>query len=776
MAIKLKKYKDNKVMKKENKNYLLSAIVFTLLIVCSITMVGLYTKIDKKVKDEAFNGYEFYSLLYNENLNLYIDIMKQNDDKISDEDILIKNVDRGIVEKYYREYYEDYYSDPYEYYDSEISEENGTVSSTKTIKESVGEEDNSNNTDEEMYNAYINGILDETLYAIDESSGLDLNYMVIKDNKVLSEGENSISKYVTLREDGNLDYNSYTLKSKYEWYIIMSYDSEGKCTISEVYRSDKSDAQNMINSFNISGVIGGTYEGIEFNEIKDTTFIYGADKDFFNSNNSYYNHIYLNDKYVFNIMIYVMIIGSILALIALIIPYKYEKDIVVVKSLSRVPLEIKVIGLPLTLIGGVFMSTYLVRATCGNYFDEALSYIDITGKGADIIITIANILYWTIGFGLVFFTAYSIKKIFKDGIKNSLKDNTIVYFVFRFIKKLTKKIAQYVSKVDLRDKSNKKLLVLIGLNFLLLSVICMLWFFGIGALIIYSVVLFFIAKKYMDNIKEKYKKLLCATNKIAQGKLDVTIEEDLGIFEPFKEELDKIQKGFKKAVDEEVKSQRMKTELISNVSHDLKTPLTSIITYVDLLKQENITDEDRNKYIDTIDRKSQRLKKLIEDLFEMSKASSGNIKLNLMKVDIVSLMQQAQFELSDKISESSLEFRNNYPENKVILELDSEKTYRIFENLLINITKYSMKNSRVYIDIKDEEESVEITFRNISENEINFSINEIVERFVRGDKSRNTEGSGLGLSIAKSFVELQGGEFNIDIDGDLFKVTIRFKK
>ncbi|MBM6860378.1 sensor histidine kinase, partial [Clostridium saudiense] len=275
---------------------------------------------------------------------------------------------------------------------------------------------------------------------------------------------------------------------------------------------------------------------------------------------------------------------------------------------------------------------------------------------------------------------------------------------------------------------------------------------------------------------EKYNILKKATNKIAEGKLDVEIKEDLALFEPFKDDLERIQSGFKKAVDEEVKSQKMKTDLISNVSHDLKTPLTAIITYTDLLKDENLSEDKRKQYIDTLDRKAQRLQALIEDLFEMSKATSGNIILNIEDVDVVALMKQTILELEDKLKESELTVRNNFPGNKVILKLDSQRTFRVFENLLINITKYAMRGTRVYIDIIENKEDVEIVMRNMAAEEINFNVDTIAERFVRGDESRNTEGSGLGLAIAKSFVELQGGRFSISVDGDLFKVSIKFNK
>lgn len=250
----------------------------------------------------------------------------------------------------------------------------------------------------------------------------------------------------------------------------------------------------------------------------------------------------------------------------------------------------------------------------------------------------------------------------------------------------------------------------------------------------------------------------------------------MGIFEPFRDEIDKIQSGFKKAVDEEVKSTKMKTDLITNVSHDLKTPLTAIITYVDLLKKPGITQEEQEKYIGILDQKANRLKVLIEDLFEISKATSKTVSLNIMDIDIVSLLKQVRLELQDKIESTDLIFRWQLPEDKIILPLDSQRTYRVFENLLVNITKYAMPYSRVYITMEDTENHVKITMKNVSATELDFSPGEITERFVRGDASRNTEGSGLGLAIAKSFTELQGGRLEVFIDADLFTVEITFLK
>ena len=297
-------------------------------------------------------------------------------------------------------------------------------------------------------------------------------------------------------------------------------------------------------------------------------------------------------------------------------------------------------------------------------------------------------------------------------------------------------------------------------------------------------------------MREKYQNLLKVTNELAEGNLDVEITEDLGVFEPFRREIGKIQSGFKKAVDAEVKSQRMKTELITNVSHDLKTPLTAIITYVNLLKEPGITNQEREEYVQVLERKSLRLKALIEDLFEVSKANSQTMKLNLMEVDVVSLMKQVKLELSEQLSDSGIDFRFQLPEKRVALTLDSEKTYRIFENLLVNIAKYGMQGTRAYVEIeetgtpeageggtaleagenRENRGEVRISMKNISASELPKDAGELTGRFVRGDQSRNTEGSGLGLAIVKSFVELQKGSFQVETEADLFKAVIVWKK
>ncbi len=369
-----------------------------------------------------------------------------------------------------------------------------------------------------------------------------------------------------------------------------------------------------------------------------------------------------------------------------------------------------------------------------------------------------------------------IRPVFTLGVRQYIKEYSFFYQIFPWLKKQWDKLKHEAEHINFNKKSTKTMVKIVVINFVILSVCSFMWFFGIFALLVYSVVLFFIIENYYSKIRFYYQALLRVVNRMAEGDLDTEITEDLGMFEPLKDELAKVRCGFKKAVDEEVKSQRMKTELITNVSHDLKTPLTAITTYVELLKKEDITEEERRSYIEILERKSLRLKVLVEDLFEVSKATSNNMKIDLVDVDVIHLMKQVSVEHAEKFTEMGLDLRWSVPEEKVILALDSQKTYRVFENLFVNIQKYAMPHSRVYIDVKQEDGQVEITIKNMSATELNVRPDELTERFVRGDSSRNTEGSGLGLAIAKSFTEAQGGNFRIEVDGDLFKAVIRWKK
>lgn len=285
-------------------------------------------------------------------------------------------------------------------------------------------------------------------------------------------------------------------------------------------------------------------------------------------------------------------------------------------------------------------------------------------------------------------------------------------------------------------------------------------------------ILYFLIK-YAGN----FNKIAKAVNRIANGMnepdLNIKGKSPLALMA---KDVNKLKHGVKISQREQVKSERLKTELITNVSHDLRTPLTSIITYTDLLKADEVTAEDRQAYVEIIDRKSKRLKVLIDDLFEVSKMASGNMELVKSKVEIVQLLQQTLAEHDDSIATSDLHFRVSHDDQPIYAVVDGQKLYRVFDNLIGNILKYSLPHTRVYISLRNLQNEVEISFKNVSQFELGGNVEELFERFKRGDKSRHTEGSGLGLAIAKSIIDLHEGELDIDVDGDLFKVTIRLKK
>jgi len=344
----------------------------------------------------------------------------------------------------------------------------------------------------------------------------------------------------------------------------------------------------------------------------------------------------------------------------------------------------------------------------------------------------------------------------KSFFKHSLISK-IIYRIFTFFKDI------YGSG----SVAVKVLLIIIGYPLLTIVTIN---FFPISLLII-GIVAWISLKKINE-----FNALKAGVERIKNGdiyhKIELPKDREFG---KLAANINSITDGLNKAVENELKSERLKTELITNVSHDIRTPLTSIITYVDLLKKEEDIKK-REEYIEIIEQKANRLKNLTEDLFEASKASSGNIPVNLEKIDIVSLITQGLGELNDKIEESQLEFKLNHPKEKIFIEADGRLLWRAIENLLSNIFKYAMKGSRVYIDIEDLEKEVILTIKNISAYELNISADELMERFKRGDEARSSDGSGLGLSIAKSLINIQKGNFNIEIDGDLFKAIIRMPK
>ena len=264
--------------------------------------------------------------------------------------------------------------------------------------------------------------------------------------------------------------------------------------------------------------------------------------------------------------------------------------------------------------------------------------------------------------------------------------------------------------------------------------------------------------------------------KIAGGEVDYKIPTD-GMGEEQRsiaEKINSIGQGLDAALAESIKSERLKTDLITNVSHDIKTPLTSIINYVNLLKQENFEEPRLKRYLEVLDQKSQRLKTLTEDVVEASKVSSGNITLEFMNINLVEMIQQTSGEFEEKFGERNLKEVMSLPEREVVIRVDGRRLWRVLANIYNNAAKYAMEGTRVYADLYTSGNTVIFSLKNVSEQPLNISADELTERFIRGDISRSTEGSGLGLSIAKTLTEMQGGRFELYLDGDLFRVTITF--
>ncbi|CEO09326.1 two-component sensor histidine kinase [[Clostridium] sordellii] len=452
----------------------------------------------------------------------------------------------------------------------------------------------------------------------------------------------------------------------------------------------------------------------------------------------------------------VLISSGVISIISLIACIKIKgklinKDGILLKIYRRIPIEIYIVGISILLFSLILDFGYIVSIIA--------KFIAIT------LLTI-----WIIYF----------KNLDK---KKDLITNSITYNVCRFFINIIKNIIKYKNKLPL-----VKRLILVELIIVIIAGIIFMflytteyWYnplFMLIAISGYITLSLVIITGIILNKVDYLDKIIKGTKEIKNGninhKIEVNGKDTLAIFA---QDINNLSEGLENAIDEKFRSERMKAELITNVSHDLKTPLTSIINYVDLIKkEENIEPEYLKDYINILDNKSKRLKVLIEDLFEASKASSGNIELNIEKLDLNQLLRQSIGENEEKISKANLDLKVNLPKEQIYINCDGKRMYRVFENLLINISKYSLHNTRVYIDMKLDEEKVYISFKNISAYELNFEADEIIERFKRGDLARNTEGSGLGLAIARDLVELQGGDFDIQIDGDLFKVNVVFNK
>lgn len=453
-----------------------------------------------------------------------------------------------------------------------------------------------------------------------------------------------------------------------------------------------------------------------------------------------------------------------------------------------------IVVLPLTTIALIIIAIYLIWAIGYNKNEEVkLSFIDkvpyeilgFVGIWIIIIFTVIgaeciNLAEYIsiIGFFAAYIICYVVCAVIGISTIKRIKARKFLqgFLLYRILRYFFRKMKNIYNTLT-NKKPETKRIFLCYVSFLVTTSILGIVFKDMISnilIIIFWIWTYYKIKKYVV-AQEKIRQAL---QDIYEGKTDIQLDENelKGTLQEMSIYIKDIADGFSNAIEQNVKAERLKAELITNVSHDIKTPLTSIINYVDLLKKENIKDERIRNYIDILDQKSKRLKKLTEDVVEASKASSGNLKLNIEEIDFIELLNQTIGEFKDKFEEKNLKIVVQKPEENVKIKADSRYIYRIVENLFGNITKYAVEDSRVYVDIAENSENYDITIKNISKEKLNITSEELMQRFVRGDKSRNTEGSGLGLSIAQSLTSLQGGELTIKIDGDLFKVNIRWPK
>ncbi|CEN82606.1 two-component sensor histidine kinase [[Clostridium] sordellii] len=602
-------------------------------------------------------------------------------------------------------------------------------------------------------NEVLQNLIDKMIVATSNSSDYE--------NESIEDARNTLNEYKDIKffVKNNSTGKIYT-NTNYKTNEDFRKNQNDYCNLEIDLSNNKSTYTKIIDKKRLSSsVYANSFWGMQGNSDSISISI-SIPKEINNYDDSIALGSYQDDfKYYRNYidtLFKVLISSGVISIISLIACIKIKgklinKDGILLKIYRKIPIEIYIVGISILLFSLILDFGYIVSIIA--------KFIAIT------LLTI-----WII--------------YFKNLDKNKyLITNSITYNVCRFFINIIKNIIKYKNKLPLVKRLILVELIIViiaGLIFMFLYT-TEYWYNPVFMLIAisgYITLSLAIITGIILNKVDYLDKIIKGTKEIKNGninhKIEVKGKDTLAIFA---QDINNLSEGLENAIDEKFRSERMKAELITNVSHDLKTPLTSIINYVDLIKkEENIEPEYLKDYINVLDNKSKRLKVLIEDLFEASKASSGNIELNIEKLDLNQLLRQSIGENEEKISKANLDLKVNLPKEQIYINCDGKRMYRVFENLLINISKYSLHNTRVYIDMKLEEEKAYISFKNISAYELNFEADEIIERFKRGDLARNTEGSGLGLAIARDLVELQGGDFDIQIDGDLFKVNVVFNK
>lgn len=621
----------------------------------------------------------------------------------------------------------------------------------------------------------INDKLNRTVEAFEKDSNFGYYIKNLKTNKVADNKSYNRMKEKDKSLDMHLKYDakgSVSNYEKYEEYYAPGLDLymllQMEFDVEYVY-DDKIDKDRDI-MYYIIGKERVSEKDIKVNKPKDLEVHLTVPK-VISHNGEVVDYLVSSKSSYYQFAALAMIISAlIMGVFILVYPFKTVEQVGTFAFIKRSRSEVVIFVLGILVIFGSIIVGELAGASINGKLVSSMVRFNL--PFVEIIKVVLNCICWSAFMINVALVWFYLKYIIMYGPVKFVKERTIIGYLG---KKAISPIHEFLT-IDFTNKLYIQIILCIISSTILMIILSWEKRYGHYLMILYSIFVTIWVCNKIKHLIDSYKVLLNATKGLGEGNIGQQIIVDAGAFNEICEAITKIQLGLEKAVREETKSQNMKTELITNVSHDLKTPLTCILNYVELLKDSKLEEDKKIEYINNVSHYSNRLNTLIEDLFEVSKVNSGNIELDLIDLNVVSLIEQVQTEYLDVLEKKGLQTILTTSSNEIIVNLDSDKTYRVFANLFANIGKYAMEHTRVYIDIKEDDNQVEIQMKNISKEPMNFTNEEIVERFVRGDKSRHENGSGLGLAIVKSFTDIQKGDFNIDIDGDLFKTTIVFPK
>lgn len=669
--------------------------------------------------------------------------VSKNIDKVTHTETFGENLEETILPYYAKTYHKSLKKDePVNYFDILFEDK---ITTKENKEEEISE------PDYKMIESIFNQNVDNQV--MKDYEYINLEYYVSIPSLNVSSTNSRLKMENLLSEN---TYARQSIENEYQWYMIF-YIKNNKITrieTSDNYFVNRMSNYDMMKNVEESLLHNSEYD-LKFNKLEDAVFIYGIDTEM-----SFYDNI-TRELDFYDSLDYtskrndIVQVFAIVCFVLFILGICFSSDKMIQKTALYAyldsPVEIWIIS-SLAFLSIKYNFTLVTNPNSGHFL---------------------LILLDTLLFSLVFHYTILINYYFTNGFTLKFKQNCYLDFykkAYAFAKK-------YFSELDFAtSKINKILLIVTVLLIIFSSLGYTNNLFAQLFFILFWGILYLMLNHKITAIQSQYEELLDSTKHLAERNFTMDQDKQYPFFQQFANSLIVIEKEFKKAVDDELKSQSLKNELITNISHDLKTPLTSIITYIDLMKDDTLNKETRDKYLLTLEHNSLRLKHLIDDLFEISKANSGNITLNYMNIDLVALIKQIHFELEDKINSSKLTFKYTYSSDKIMICLDPQKTYRILENLYSNVLKYALDNTRVFIEVKEDIDKVTFMMKNVSSRELNFDKKEIMERFARGDVSRNSEGSGLGLSIIDTFTEIQDGTFDIETDGDIFKAIVVFPK